>query len=203
MSPSIRLCFAVSFSLLFASVFAFGSVTVRRVDFDRVDASIGKGDWLECAIELEVRRDASDANRLRPDYVDDLSVELMLGFESSARGQDSFEFYHSEAAPVSLKEGRHVVRFYLPPEVVERDRIGSEAHSFLIRLHRSGSLAGEFVSRQLERVQVKTSFLRRFESESSRNDGILLPQFKTPFRSAYGRDTPSFKDVGIAGNNEG
>lgn len=195
MNQSIRLRLSVSCVVLFLSSAAMASTAVRRAEFSKLDGPGADGEWLECSVELEVRHDARDPKRRAPDYVDDLTVELLLGFESASNGRSRFEFYRSEAAPVSLKEGRHRIRFYLPPEVLERDRLGSEAHSFLVRLHRSGTVAGEFVSRQLERSPVKESFLRRSEAEASRNDGILLPQFETVFRSAYPRETPSYRII--------
>ena len=185
----------VSASLINASG-AFASVSVRDVEFNRVDDQTSSDDWLECSIEVEVRRDTQDLTRRRPDYVDDLVVELMLGVESNVRGQNGFEFFEAEAALVSLKEGRHLVRFYLPPEIVERDSVRNEVHSFLIRLTRSGTVVEEQVSRELEGTNVLDSFLNRVDSEAAHNNAILLPQFKTPFRIAYPGKTPSFRDSG-------
>ena len=71
----------------------------------------------------------------------------------------------------------------------------NEIHSFLVQLVLSEGPVFETVSRQLERQQVKDSFFKRIEEESSRNDGILLPQFKTPFSDAYPRETPSYRDL--------
>ena len=175
---------------------AFASVSVREVEFNSVGDQTSSDDWLECSIEVEIRRDTEDQTRKRADYVDDLVVELVLGIESRISGQSGFEFFEAEAALVSLKEGRHLVRFYLPPEIVERDHLRNEVHSFLIRLERSGEVMEERVSRELERTNVLDSFLKRVDSESSRNNGILLPQFKTPFRIAYPGKTPSFRDSG-------
>ncbi len=189
--------FSLVFALSAAAFYASASVSIREIEFNQVDARAGSNDWLECTIEVEVRRDTGDSSRRRPDYIDDLVVELLLGVESRVGGQNGFEFFRGEAALVSLKEGRHFVRFYLPPEVVERDRIRNEVHSFLIRLSRSGGIVEEQVSRQLARANVRDSFLKRVELESPRNEGILLPQFKTPFQSAYSRETPSYRDSGI------
>ncbi len=171
-----------------------GSVATRVIEFNLLSLGSGSGDWLECAIELEVRRDAGDPSRKRPEYLDDLAVSLMLGVESPVDGRATFEFFKAEAALVTLKEGRHIVRFYLPPEVVERDRIRNEVHSFVVQLSRSGEVVVESVSRQLERTNVRDSFLKRIDLEAAKNDGILLPQFKTPFFAAYPQDTPSFRD---------
>lgn len=63
---------------------------------------------------------------------------------------------------VSLKEGRHLVRFYLPPEIVERDSVRNEVHSFLIRLTRSGTVVEEQVSRELDKLVVANSTEARF-----------------------------------------
>ena len=84
-------------------------------------------------LQLEVRRDSSDQERKNPDYIDGIVVTLMLGVEvgRSSSSERQFEFNDAEANLVSLPEGRHIVRFYLPPEVVERDRIGQQVHSYL------------------------------------------------------------------------
>ncbi len=181
--------------MLVCPVLALGSVSVRDIEFSRLSADSRGGDWLECAIEVEVRRDPSDRTRKDPSYVDDLSVTLLLGIESPSGSGRSFEFFRSEAALVTLEEGRHFIRFYLPPEIVERDRIRNDVHSFLVQLNRSGNTVFESLSPQLERPQVRESFLKRVGEESPRNDGILLPQFKTPFFTAYPRETPSYRDL--------
>ncbi len=190
----LRLCRLIALVLYIGfPVLVSGSVTIREVEFSRIDSNSSTGDWLECAIELEVRRDLQDTSRSNPNYLDDLAVKLMIGVESES--EKAFEFFRSQAALVSLKEGRHYIRFYLPPEIVERDRIQREVHSFIVQLLRSGEPVFESVSRQLERPQVKESFLKRIGEESARNDGILLPQYKTPFMDSYPRDTPSYRDL--------
>ena len=120
--------------------FVEGSVGVRDVEFDRINGNSSPGYWLECTIEVEVRRDSQDPTRKNPSYLDDLVVKLMLGVEVESESGKTFEFFRSEASLVSLKEGRHYIRFYLPPEIVERDRVRNEVHSFLVQLVRSGAL---------------------------------------------------------------
>ena len=173
------------------------SVSVREIQFSKVDEFASKGDWLECSLLLEVRRDSSDRKRKNPDYIDGIAVTLMLGIElgRSSSSERQFEFYDSEANLDSLPEGRHIVRFYLPPEVVERDRIGQQVHSYLIRLSRGELVLGESVSRNLERANVRESFLARIDSGSTENQGILLAQPFTPFVVAYPDDTPSYRGV--------
>ncbi len=182
--------FAAIAALLLGIPLGVSSVGVREVEFTRLDSGSRSGDWLE----LDVRRDASDATRVNPDFIDDLEISVMLGFERGGSARDGFDFFRSKAELVSLKEGRHFVRFYLPPEIVERNQVRSEPHSFLIRLARSGRVVSESVSRQLERPQVRDSFLARIDAKAARNDGVLLPQFKSPFYLSYPRETPTFRD---------
>lgn len=171
------------------------SVSAREIEFSKVDEFASDGDWLECSLLLEVRRDSGDRERRNPDYVDGIVVNLMLGIEVETRSsaQSQFDFYKAEANLVSLPEGRHTVRFYLPPEIVERDRIGQRPHSYLIRLMRGDRILSEAVSRELERPSVKESFLARIDSDAPQNDGILLAQPHTPFVLAYPDDTPSYR----------
>ena len=171
------------------------SVGVREIEFRKVDEFASKGEWLECSLQLEVRRDPSDRERKNPDYIDDLVVSLMLGTRVDRRpnSERQFEFYVAEANLVSLPEGRHTVRFYLPPEVVERDRIGNQVHSYLIRLSRGDRVLLESISRDLERPSVMKSYLSRIDSDAPENKGILQAQPYTPFVLAYPDDTPSFK----------
>lgn len=173
------------------------SVSVREIQFSKVDEFASKGDWLECSLLLEVRRDSSDRERKNPDYIDGIVVTLMLGIElgRSSSSERQFEFYDAEANLVSLPEGRHIVRFYLPPEVVERDRIGQQVHSYLIRLSRGERVLGESVSRNLERASIRDRFLARIDSDATENQGILLAQPFTPFVVAYPDDTPSYRGV--------
>ena len=173
------------------------SVSVREIQFSKVDEFASKGDWLECSLLMEVRRDSSDRERKNPDYIDGIVVTLMLGIElgRSSSSERQFEFYDAEANLVSLPEGRHIVRFYLPPEVVERDRIGQQVHSYLIRLSRGERVLGESVSRNLERASIRDRFLARIDSDATENQGILLAQPFTPFVVAYPDDTPSYRGV--------
>ena len=173
------------------------SVSVREIQFSKVDEFASKGDWLECSLLLEVRRDSSDRKRKNPDYIDGIAVTLMLGIElgRSSSSERQFEFYDAEANLVSLPEGRHIVRFYLPPEVVERDRIGQQVHSYLIRLSRGERVLWESVSRNLERASIRDRFLARIDSDATENQGILLAQPFTPFVVAYPDDTPSYRGV--------
>lgn len=109
----IRGCFSVSSvygSLCYSAVCPFfveGSVGFRDIEGDPNAGNSSSGDWLECTIEVEVRRDSQDPTRKNPSYLDDLVVELMLGLEVESESGKTFEFFRSEASLVSLKERLH------------------------------------------------------------------------------------------------
>ncbi len=197
MFQSFRVGVASVIITVLASPVLLSSISLREIEFNKIDEFANEGEWLECSLLLEVRRDASDRERRHPDYIDGIVVNLMLGVEVETRSssQAQFDFYSAEANLVSLPEGRHTVRFYLPPEIVERDRIGQQPHSYLIRLMRGDRIFTEAVSRELERPNVRESFLTRIDSDAPKNEGILLAQPHTPFVLAYPDDTPSFKGV--------
>ncbi len=183
----------ILFIVVSISVVALGSaVEVRRLEFNEISFS-GSDRWYESSVEIEVSRDVDDRLRKDADFLDDLDVELFLGIEIREEGRPQFEFYRSVAQLVSLERGEHVVRFYLPPEVVKRDLVKGEPHSFLVRLSRNGELLEEVVSDRLERPQVKQSFIARATKDGQRNEGVLKTQDMTPFSSEYPRSTPSLK----------
>lgn len=180
--------------VLAALASAHASVDVREVVFNYINLNGSRDRWLECELQLEVRRDAADRQRKDADYLDDLEVVLMLGVETQRGNRPSFEFYSSRATLVSLEEGKHVTRFYLPPEIVERDRMRGGPHTFLVRLARKGRTTHEFHSASIERATVKANFLKRIETAAPKNEGILLPQNRTPFIGHYPGRTPSYRE---------
>lgn len=173
---------------------AEASAAVRQLGFRMVRAPQGSVEWYEVTVEVEVARDATDPLRRVPDFIDNLRVELTLGIEVSYPDErPPFEFFVSAAELATAEEGRHEVRFYLPPAIVERDRVGGEPHSYVIRLLREDRVEQEYFSPSLERPEVRQSFMNRVEMEADRNRGVLLPQPLTPFLAAYPNATPSFR----------
>ncbi len=173
---------------------AIASADVRDVTFNYTQLNGSRDRWLECELQLEVRRDSTDRSRKDIDFLDNLEVVLMLGIETTRGDRPSFEFYTSRATLVSLEEGRHVTRFYLPPEIVERDAMRGAPHSFIVQLGRSGEVSHEFYSPSINRRAVRDNFLKRIESLAPENEGILLPQNQTPFISSYPGSTPSYRE---------
>lgn len=172
-------------------------VEVQNVRFGNAQPAGTTRRWREVAVQLNVRGPA-DREAVNPSYVDDVEVTVHLSFEVSRGEVERMRFYRSSVDLPTLERGRHTVRFFLPPEIVGRDRATGEptAYEALVAV---GGVEQEPTSRSrsslLESDSVRESFRNRLEREAGGNDGILLPQHLTPFLNdpQYLRDMPSVR----------
>lgn len=166
-------------------------VEVHAVRFSLVRAPGGGDPWYEAAVELDVRGNPS-ATGLAARYVDRVQVNLALGVR---RRDGEFDFYRSSAETVTMETGRAMVRFYLPPEITKREQLSGEPYAFAVDLAvATRPLPGgpAAVSTLLRTPDALRSFRDRVTRAAPQNDGVLLPQFETPFTALYAGDTPSF-----------
>lgn len=170
-------------------------VEVTSAKFSNVRAPNGApGTWLEADLAIEARPAASSIGRM----VGHVRVALTLGFELAAPtsgGERRLEFYHAEAECVALEQGRADVRFYLPPEVVKRDQLHGDPKYWGVELMVGGKAvpAGKSAyAITLPGADTRKNFQNRANGASAANDGILLPQYLSPFANEYPRATPSF-----------
>lgn len=163
-------------------------VDVRDVQFSKVRAPRGGGNWLEAVIELNVR--ANTGAGVYGRWADRVEVELSIGIE---RRDGGFSFYRSGAELVAIEAGKANVRFYLPAEIVRREQIGSSPYAYVVKVTVPGAPkpAGR-VSSVLQAPGALKSFEDRVLQAADRNDGVLVPQYESPFEREYGGDTPSF-----------
>lgn len=170
-------------------------VEVNLVRFQSVRPPVGGDNWTEAEIRLNVLGPVDPA-AVNPRYVDKVRIVLNLSFEvTGATGETILRFYRSEVEMPTLERGSHTVRFYLPPEVVRRDRLRTRPQAFLAEVFVDGRQ--QDTSRQsmdplLYTETVRQSFRLRISRDAPDNDGILLPIYLTPFANQYTRDTPSF-----------
>ncbi len=167
-------------------------VEVASVRFTTLRAPLGStGNWLEAEIQLNAKPAPPSQMLSR------VKVAVMLAFElpAAAGAERRVEYYRSEAECVAVEPGRTSVRFYLPPELVKRDQLRSDAKYWTVDL----SVAGRPVpvgrsssSTTLAAADARRNFQTRAGTAAASNDGILLPQYLTPFVSEYPRATPSF-----------
>jgi len=169
-------------------------VEVAQVRFVNVRAPTGStGNWLEATVGLNARPVPGAGAQM----VSRVKVALLLAFELAAPpGKDRrLEYYRAEAECVALEPGRAEVRFYLPPELVKRDQLHGDPKFWGVELAVAGRpiQAGRSAySMNLPEPDARRSFQQRGGKAAGQNDGLLQPQFLTPFANEYPRATPSF-----------
>jgi hypothetical protein len=168
--------------------------TVAAVEVSDVvfDSPVGPGNplpWQEIAVELKVNP-SKEGN-----YVSHVRVTLTLGTEVTV-GTKHIDFYRASAEAVALKSGaKAVVRFYLPPEIVDRDSLHGETKYFAAEVSVGGQVqpaSRESHTRDPKVMPNVQSFLAKAASDGAVNDGILLPQMLTPFEHDNNHDAPTF-----------
>jgi hypothetical protein len=98
-------------------------------------------------------------------------------------------------AMVARDTGRAEIRFYLPPELVKRDQMHGDVKLWIVELAFAGRILPATRSRfatALVSDEARPSFLARVAVESPANDGLLQPQYLTPFANEYPRTTPTY-----------
>jgi len=151
------------------------------------------GNWFEADIALNAHPAPGSPGAMVPR----VRVALTLGFElpGLVGGERRIEHYRAEAECVALESGRADVRFYLPPELVKRDQLHGDPRYWGVELSVGGrSLpAGKAAySAALPTADQRKNFQARAVSVGAMNDGMLQPQYLTPFVDEYPRATPSF-----------
>jgi hypothetical protein len=186
----IRLLF---FAGVLASAAAAQEVEVTSVRFSNQRAPNGaSGTWLEADIVLEARPAPGPAR-----MVSRVRVALTAAFDlpALAGGERRLEHYRCEAECVGLEPGRANVRFYLPPEIVKRDQLHGDPKFWSVELSAGGRAIAPgraSFSSALAGAEARKSFQSRATAAAAANDGLLQPQYLTPFALLYPRETPSF-----------
>lgn len=176
---------------LFGQAGAEVPVEVRNVRTNFVRPVGGSENWMEATVELTVRGTPAE----NPQFVDGVRIALHLGFRSPLAGDSGFVFYRSDAEASTLEAGTARFRFYLPPAVVKRYQLSGQPFAFAVDVWIDGralAASSSAVSENLNSPEALRSFRDRVSQAAIRNDGILLPQFRTPFLIEYAQDTPAF-----------
>ncbi len=161
-------------------------VEVVRVQSGRVRGTDGTF-WYQIEVGVRTRGHGS----CRAKFANRVKMTLNLATEVGGTPSD-LEFYRSTTTAVALAPGPSVFRYYLPPEVVTRDRLQGAARFWAIDLSVDGRVAP--TSRALIGDGFSTpaalqNFRLRVAQEAERNDGILLPEHLTFYPSADGAET--------------
>lgn len=172
-----------------AAAQAVSQVEVTSVRFSA--AREDSGTWLESEVELMVK---PGGRPVTTEFVDRVRITLSIAFENKDEAKP-FTFYRASAEAITLKGGKAMVRFYLPPEVVERDSLRTDVKFYVAEVEVAGviqpSTKGSMAAR-FENAETASTFLSRASSEAGANEGILMPQYLTPFDSDSRRVSPTF-----------
>ena len=169
-------------------------VEVTTVRFTNLRPPTGAtGNWLEASIALNARPVAGTPVQM----VSRVRVSFLIAFElpALAGGERRLEHYRAEAECAALEPGRSEVRFYVPPEIVKRDQLHGDPKYWGIELSVDGKPvpAGRAAySASLSGAEQRKNFQKRVGVAAAANDGLLIPQYLTPFLNEYPRATPSF-----------
>jgi hypothetical protein len=177
-------------------------VTAVRFTNQRAPAVLAgaapSGNWFEAEVTLNVRPPPGTPGQM----VSRVRVSLLMGFElpAVAGGERRLEHFRAEAECVALESGRADVRFYLPPELVKRDSLHGDPKYWGVEITAGGRpipAARAAYSSALATAEQRKNFQSKGGQGAAVNDGILQPQYLTPFANQYPRATPSFvrKDV--------
>ena len=186
--------FALAFALAAAPALPAQEVEAAAVRFSPNVRAASGANWYEAAVALDVKPGPAAFGRM----VSRVRVTLTLQFELPAAAgatERRSEFYRATAECVALEPGRADVRFYLPPELVKRDQLHGEPRWWGVELAVGGKPvpAGRAAySASLPGAEARKNFLTRATAAAPPNDGLLVPQFLTPFASDYPRATPAF-----------
>lgn len=165
-------------------------VEVGKVTFRNVRPDNGGDSWLEAVVELTVGGTPGAGVYSR--NVDRVRVTLNIGIRTR---DNDFDFYRATAEAVSLRSGRASIRFYLPPEIVRNEQINSDPYAYFVDLAVKGRplpVGPGNGSSVLRAADVVSSFKDRVVRAAPANDGVMVPQYDSPFAFSYGNDTPSF-----------
>ncbi len=157
--------------------------TMPRLDNDQ---------WLEAEVELEVR---PGGKAVTGEFVDRVRILLSLACEATnAKGEARTVFYRASCEAITLEGGRAQVRFYLPPELVRRDKLRSDVKYYLVDLEVGGepqAAARGAIAPDLKTGERVKNFRDKVGAEAAANEGLLLPQYLTPFAHDPQRRAPT------------
>lgn len=190
------------FALLagFVSIFSLQAVaqpaTPAQVEVATVKfgaARFGGDSWLEADVELDVKPGGKPVSG---EFVNRVRVTLTMAFDIvDAKGAKRRDFYRSSAELISVEGGKTNARFYLPPEVVKRDKLKTPVDYYAVELEAAGepqTAVKESVSTKFTSAESIKNFLSMATSEGGANEGLLMPQYLTPFSFDAQRRSPTF-----------
>lgn len=185
------MCRFARFLLVLPILFGIASlegaeIGILKLDFDLVDEPGGRDPWYQIAVTLDVERgDRSEG--ANPRFASDVEVRFAVATSVERRGGRRLDYYSVSAEYPALEVGRHVVRFYLAPGVVKRDRIRGEPYAFIAEVSDKEGTVVSFVSESVRDDARLAAFQSRLEDA---DPAVLMLQEETPFAWTSPRESP-------------
>jgi hypothetical protein len=180
-------------------------VTVRSVHFDPVKIGGQKNDWIRMQVELQANfnpetkvtaEEKAGKRAANKQWVDKVKVTVTEIFKPlGAIAATEFSYYRASATVLTLEIGSpRSVYFYLPGDIVKRDRLKMQPDFFYVQIDVGGTEvplfneAGRLNPDMLAAVHKQISTKALFDGArdladrgANANTGMLRPQFLVPY----------------------
>jgi hypothetical protein len=180
-------------------------VNVRSVHFDPVKIGGQKNEWIRMQVELQANfnpetkvaaEEKAGKRAANNKWVDKVKVTVTQIFKPlTAKDATEFSYYRASATVLTLEVGSpRSVYFYLPGDIVKRDRLKMQPDFFYVQLDVGGTEvplfneAGRLSPDMLAAVHKQISTKKEFDGARdladrgvTANAGMLRPQFMVPY----------------------
>ncbi len=182
------------------------AVIVRSINFDPVKIGGQQNPWIRTQVELNANFNpesltvpdaaATPKKAANKQWVDKIKVTLTLVFKQiGATVASEFAYYRSSATVLTMEvNSSRSVYFYLPGDIVKRDRLKMQPDFYYVQLevggteltlfNEAGRLSPDMMPALHKMLHLKQAY-DRARSEADRavsaNNGMLRPQFLVPF----------------------
>ncbi len=183
-------------TVLFIFIFTLlPSLSAQMVQVDDVKNRVLRNGWLQCNIALNTSTN-TDPKALNPNFVEDISVSLYLGFKND-KIKGGYDFYTSSLSILILEKGdKNIVSFYLPSKIMKMHKYSTPTFYFVDVV--VGKQAQKYdqsaFSRNFSSKESINTFINKANSGSPQNKGRLIPCYLAPvsFQAFNEELTPVF-----------
>ncbi|MGF1447990.1 MAG: hypothetical protein ACFB20_01085 [Opitutales bacterium] len=159
------------------------TVEVGQVDFEYEDLQLYEDDLLQVEVEFEFGNNPNPSAP-SPEWIDKVLVTLTIAFvldeETAQRAGTRIRAYQTTARLVSVEANEDTtIYFYLPHEIVQRDRISGEPFAYLVEFEVDGDPIPRPGGRAYDNSSGRTTveaFKSAVNPELSKTEGFLLTQ---------------------------
>lgn len=173
------------------------NVIVRDVKFLQLNLGGQINKWNRTLVELEAKNNP-DAKAPNKRWVDKVKVTLTQIYKTNSSKPEDWNYYRSSATVLTLEIGQpRSVMFYLPGDIVKRDRLNKEPDYYYVELEVAGSeepvfdARGVLITEQTRAVHRDISQKVKYDAAKdaadrsvSSNSGILRPQYLITYPDA-------------------